>query len=438
MRRVIRTKDPDRPSTRLSTMAASDLTTISRRRQAEAPKLIREVRGDLDWIVMKAMEKDRNRRYPTANGLAVEVGRFLNEEPVLARPPSALYRMKKSFQRNKLLFTSGALIFVLLVVSLAVTSLLLARERKAHHLLDVLQLETLANDRLRENKPFEAEAALRQSVLLRHRYLQGAPPAPQALNALVQYFALRNQTELAENLFDLILTPSVLADPTNGDLRALRVDIRARGGKWEAAANEAAVLVNLEPDNSYRCHMLAPLLVATTNLDAYRRLCSNMVVHFGSTTNPFIADPMAKDCLILPSSGVDLKQVAAMANLAVSEGKNLAAYHFFECCDALAEYRLGHFGDAIKWAQESAKNEFPLSQAEAYAVMAMAQCKLGDVHAAQGSLARCNEIITKRLPRLGKDLGGDWRDWIIAHALQTEAKGLIESSPFPAGVSGAK
>jgi len=82
VRRVIRSEEPVRPSTRLSTMMAGDLTIVSEHRRSQPPKLIREVRGDLDWIVIKAMEKDRSRRYQTANGLAMDIGRYLAGEVV--------------------------------------------------------------------------------------------------------------------------------------------------------------------------------------------------------------------------------------------------------------------------------------------------------------------------------------------------------------------
>ena len=73
MRRIIREKEPARPSTKISTLGAEEQTTIAKRRQVEAPKLIHQVRGDLDWIVMKCLEKDRTRRYETANALALDI-----------------------------------------------------------------------------------------------------------------------------------------------------------------------------------------------------------------------------------------------------------------------------------------------------------------------------------------------------------------------------
>ncbi len=115
MRHTIRDKEPMRPSTRLSTMHEGELTTTAKHRQTEAPKLIHLLRGDLDWIVMKALEKDRTRRYETANGLARDVQRYLENEPVAARPPSRLYRFQKLIRRNKLAFSAGSAVALALL-----------------------------------------------------------------------------------------------------------------------------------------------------------------------------------------------------------------------------------------------------------------------------------------------------------------------------------
>jgi serine/threonine protein kinase len=131
IRRVIREQEPVRPSTRLSRLNSADLTTVAQRRRSEAPRLIRTISGDMDWIAMKALEKDRARRYETANGLALDVKRFLDHEAVLARPPSKLYRFRKSVQRNKLLFLGIAIIATLLVASLVAVTASLGRERQA-------------------------------------------------------------------------------------------------------------------------------------------------------------------------------------------------------------------------------------------------------------------------------------------------------------------
>ena len=116
MRKTIREKEPPRPSTRLATLQGEELTTTAKRRSADTSKLLRQLKGDLDWIVMKCLEKDRTRRYDTANGLAFDLKRHLNNEPVLARPPSAAYKFQKAYRRNKLVFAAvGAVAGALLL-----------------------------------------------------------------------------------------------------------------------------------------------------------------------------------------------------------------------------------------------------------------------------------------------------------------------------------
>src|SRR5262249_16877571 len=97
--RVIREEEPPRPSTRLS--STEELPSISAQRHTEPAKLTKLVRGELDWIVMKALEKDRNRRYETATGFALDLQRYLADEPVEAGPPSAWYRFRKFARRNR-------------------------------------------------------------------------------------------------------------------------------------------------------------------------------------------------------------------------------------------------------------------------------------------------------------------------------------------------
>ena len=141
MRRTIREEEPARPSNCLSTMAANTLTMTAQHRQTEPPKLLDLVRGDLDWIVMKCLEKDRARRYDTANGLANDIKRHLDNELVVARPPSAAYRLKKLVLRNKLAFAAGAIVFFALVVGLGVTSWALLGEQKARRETDLRRQE---------------------------------------------------------------------------------------------------------------------------------------------------------------------------------------------------------------------------------------------------------------------------------------------------------
>lgn len=131
MRRTIREKEPPRPSTRLSTMVAGELTATAKHRSSPAPLLVHQLRGDLDWVVMKCLEKDRARRYETATGLGADIQRYLGNEAVLACPPSAAYLLQKLVRRHKLAFAAGAAVAAALIVGLGLSTWLFVKEKAA-------------------------------------------------------------------------------------------------------------------------------------------------------------------------------------------------------------------------------------------------------------------------------------------------------------------
>ncbi len=122
IRRTIREREPVRPSTRMNTLDDDELRAVAQRRSLEPPRLIHLLKGDLDWIVMKCLEKDRTRRYATANGLASDIRRYLNYEPVIARPPSTLYRLRKAIRRNELAFASGVAVVTTLLLGVGAST----------------------------------------------------------------------------------------------------------------------------------------------------------------------------------------------------------------------------------------------------------------------------------------------------------------------------
>jgi serine/threonine protein kinase len=121
IRRIIREQEPPKPSTRLSARGAT-LTAVSGNRGSDPRKLTRSLRGELDWVVMKCLEKDRTRRYETASGLAADVRRYLDDEPVAACPPSAWYRLGKIARRNRAALTTAALVVAALAVGTAIST----------------------------------------------------------------------------------------------------------------------------------------------------------------------------------------------------------------------------------------------------------------------------------------------------------------------------
>jgi serine/threonine protein kinase/tetratricopeptide (TPR) repeat protein len=164
MRRKIREDEPAKPSTCLSTMLAIDLTAVAKHRHTDAPKLMHLIRGDLDWLVMKCLEKDRTRRYETANGLAMDLQRHLDDEPVIARPPSTAYRFQKLIRRHKLAFAATSAITAALVLGLGISTWMFFKEKQARQ-----RAVTAEQEQARLRRQAEAEAAKSEQV---SRFLQ--------------------------------------------------------------------------------------------------------------------------------------------------------------------------------------------------------------------------------------------------------------------------
>ncbi len=138
IQKVIAEEEPPKPSTRLSTLEGEAKTAVAQSRGLSAEVAGGALRGDLDWIVMKCLEKDRRRRYDTVNGLAMDLARHLGNEPVLARPPSAAYRFQKAFGRNRATFLGIAAVFVALAIGAGIAT---------HHAIRATRAEALAQAR---------------------------------------------------------------------------------------------------------------------------------------------------------------------------------------------------------------------------------------------------------------------------------------------------
>jgi WD40 repeat protein/serine/threonine protein kinase len=181
MRKTIREKEPVRPSTRFATLKGEELTTTAKRRSADKSKLMHQLKGDLDWIVMKCLEKDRTRRYETANGIAADLKRHLNNEPVVARPPSTAYRFQKSFRRNKVAFVAGTAIAAALLLGIIASTWQSVRATHAKQEALAAKEQALAAQASESVQRQKAEAN-----------------AQQALAAQVEETKLREQAEAEE------------------------------------------------------------------------------------------------------------------------------------------------------------------------------------------------------------------------------------------------
>ena len=146
---LILEEEAPKPSTRLSSLG-NKLSTIAESRKVDPAKLQRDVAGDLEWIVMRSLEKDRNRRYETASGFANDLRRYLNDEPVVARPPSMAYRVRRFARRNKAILATTAIVVAALF---AATIIQRFHKQSARTKLPMLQWSTSARLGTRPNWP---------------------------------------------------------------------------------------------------------------------------------------------------------------------------------------------------------------------------------------------------------------------------------------------
>jgi WD40 repeat protein/serine/threonine protein kinase len=183
--RIIREEEPAKPSTRISTLGQK-ATGVSANRQSDPRRLAQLCRGELDWIVMKALEKDRNRRYESASAFAADVQRYLQDETVQACPPSPWYRFRKFARRNKVaLATASALALagLLTVAGLTTSTVLIAREQQ--ETATALQAETKAKNELEQALERERRESYFHRIALAHRELTAKIANPERAEELL-------------------------------------------------------------------------------------------------------------------------------------------------------------------------------------------------------------------------------------------------------------
>lgn len=248
MLRIIRQEEPPRPSARLSSHAS--LPTIAANRKLEPRKLSLLVRGELDWIVMKSMDKERDRRYQTASGLAEDIHRYLEHETVQACPPSAGYRFQKFARRNRAALISAAMVLAALLVGLAGTTWALIQTNvekdKATVALRVVSMEfkraekNIGNQRFNADqlRHFEESTAQLLDRLTRDPRFSG--PESQALQRDLLQEALR----LWDRRIAADLDPSGRPSPRTGYSRLQRALCLARLGDHRQAFEETQALWN--------------------------------------------------------------------------------------------------------------------------------------------------------------------------------------------------
>jgi len=282
-----------------------------------------------------------------------------------------------------------------------------------------------------ERKWPEAESVYREAWSLSRKKGNGDPEALADLDKLVRVLGNQKNFGEAEDLLNQVLTPAFLMQEASANLLAQRVNLNGRRGRWREAAADAALALENQPTDHYRYHTLAGLLAVTGDQPGYQDLCQRLVRKFPNPTNPFIAERITQDCLLLPSSGVDLELIDNLADTAVTLGSGDSSMAYFQACKAMSSYRQRRFHEAITWAQKAVNNPTAeaLAKAKAFAIMAMANWQIGEKSAARKALVEGDTSTPNFWSQNGTlDLGESWVAWLIARISLDEASELINTA----------
>lgn len=418
VRRIVQLEEPKPPSIVMTTLAPEECMTVAANRNTDAARLASQLTDDLDWIVMKAMEKERQRRYDTANGLAMDVIRYLKDEPVSARPRSRVYLLGKLVRRNKLIFTAGSIAVFGLLAGFSISTWMFFRERTAR------QEQT----RLREKAEFREHIA-HAAVRIKYSDLAGA----DKLLAEVPIEQTPSSLEAAE-AFGAV------------------ADWHVHTGRLKEAALRFTSMVKAIssvddsdlPSVSFDLLPVAATVAYTEGADRYEEIRRMAIARFRTTSNPIVAEQTLKACILLPADKKTLQSLERLAGVVEHAIESRAGpigtdpHNTAWACFAMSlwNYRISEFSKAASWAERCLDypNKNEARTATFLIVRAMIEQQSGQSEKARASLAQARDTVhdafsskTWMTTTWPGRIGGQvfWFDWINASLLLNEAERLI-------------
>jgi len=402
MRRTLRNVDPPSPSALLRALPPNELASLAEGRQCTPTTLIATLRHDLDWVVMRALEKDPARRYPTAQGLASDLRRYLDHEPVTARPPGALYRLGKLTRRNRTAVFSGAAVFIALLAGFGVSTRLYLRER----------------------------AALREKT----RLLELAEQAERISQAV--FLTRDNRMEEANAI--LANLPRPPDRPSFEGLTAYRTigEWLALHERWAEAASRLAVVERVGELDAWRSvtvdhQAYGVTLLMSGDVKGYETFCRRHADRFANETNGDAVGRVLKTCLLLPIDAAQRQRLEPLGQrvelwfpqLPPREARNWAVVPI-----SLWRYRTGDIEGAVQLLQPAYQpKDHGSLMATVRVLLALCARQRGD-HAQADSLVETirADIPTRLIGGSTRDpyREGFWYDWAFVRVLLQEADSL--------------
>jgi tetratricopeptide (TPR) repeat protein len=425
IRRILREEDPRDPSAAVEALNPEKSREVAALRSCDPQKLPPLLRGDLDRIVMMAMEKDRQRRYGSADALAADLWRYLHDEPVMARPSSRLYRLRRLVRRNKVVFAAGSMVMATLIAGFGTSTWLFMREKQARE----------EQTRLRS----EAEAARTEETKLR-----GQAEAREACAQAAVKLSY-GQIEQADELLASIPSDMIPSSLEAADAYREVGEWHRKAGRIQQAAERftalAASISAVDRSDIYQISFdLLPAAVATCKAgdwSRYEQVRQIGIERYGTTQSIIVAEQIIKTCTLRPATAETMAKIARTAafleDAAGSEGEQGTAdktrsWAFFSL--ALWYHRLGDHEQVLRFAELSLQQD---SGDEHRVVcvrclMAMARFGMGDAELGRTLLADASESTRAMIASPPDKLADDiivWVGWGTAQILQEEAEAMI-------------
>ena len=406
MRRTLREKEPQLPSTMVTSLRRTELKLTAVLRHAEPPKLISELKGDLDWIVMKSLEKDRNRRYETANGLAMDIRRYIDNEPVVARPPSRLYRLQKLVRRNKIIFAAAGAVAFTLLIGLGFSTWLFFREREARQQETRLRAEAEDRAKITQAVMFVSQGKFEEAdgILNKVKIFSDNPTLDgvSAFRSVGEWMALQRRWQVASDRYHSLIEIDKLDTPTQ-----IGLDYEAFG------------IVEAE----------------SPEREDYRHFWQTTVTNFSAKPNQsvFIV------CVLFPLDKPQIEMLKPTAEYFENRCSPLTTNRINQWTFmpiSLWRYRCGDYDGALEWSQRGLdqKAKFTACAVDLHLIMAMAEYQLGELSEADSELEQQRQLVEAKF-QAGLDRGrsdaGYWFDWYYASLLLHEATLLIDANSPP-------
>jgi len=426
IRSLLRESRTSTPSARMREIPHEEITAMADQLGVEPHRLPSLLAGDLDWIVMKAVEQERQRRYETANGLAMDVQRYLREEPVLARPPSRRYLLTKLIRRNRVTFAAASIALSGLLGGFGVSTWLFFRERDARH--EQTRLRGIAED------------ATANEVRLREAAKAGDQVSKAAV--LVKY----NDNEQADKLLEGMTVEQVPRSLEAANTFMAVANWNLSQSRWKTAAERfntlGHILTSVDMSDSERisfdCLSAITAVSEWGEPGQYDQLRSLAIQRFASSANPIVAEQIIKATLLEPADPATLNQ--AMPLIAVLEeslhgprmerSAHMVAWRQFSL--ALMAYRQGHLEAAADWARKSlaqASNSEPRTVSDQL-LLAMIDLRQGRLEAGRTAIEALRKQVHQWTEEPFQVMNPDGTLWYNQGAvliLLKEAEGMVAS-----------